>query len=93
MDIYECTIVPAVIYIPDNAIKIELIATIMDKDNQIKKIGQEITLNDVIEARKNGEDWANAFEKWKLTPEAQKFLDNGGTIEELLNKEITFREA
>lgn len=87
MDIYECTEVPAVIYIPDNAIKIELIVTIMDKDNQIKKISKEITLNDIIEARKNGEDWANAFEKWKLTPETLKFLDDGGTIEELLNTE------
>lgn len=83
---YECKQVPVILYIPDNTIKLQIIATVMDNDDQLLEVTDTLRAARVAEARIDGEDWEDENVKYVLTDEAKAFLENGGSVEELLKE-------
>ena len=49
--------VPAIIYIPENTIKLEVVATVMNDDCSIDKASMNLNVAAVAEARIQGWDW------------------------------------
>lgn len=49
--------VPAIIYIPENTIKLEVVATVMNDDCSINKASMNLNVAAVAEARIKGWDW------------------------------------
>ena len=83
---YECKLVPLIINVPDNTAMLTLTAKIMDDKGEIITVENTMTLREVIEARVKGEEWEDENTIYTLTDSAREFLDNGGTIDELLNR-------
>jgi len=70
----EVTTVPAIIYIPENTIKLEVIATVMNDDCSINKGSMVLNVAAVAEARIQGWDWEGENVKYQLTDEAKREL-------------------
>ena len=66
---------PAIIYIPNNSIKIKVIATIIDKDDEVHEAEMVLRLPEIIEARVEGEYWENENVKYCLTDKARAELE------------------
>ena len=66
-------LVPAIVQIPDNAIKIEITATIFDGEEMHKAVSVMNTA-DVIDARIDGEEWEKDNAKYVFTDKAKKEL-------------------
>ena len=60
------TAVPAVIYIPENTIKLEIIATIMNDDDSFNTASMILNTAAVAEARIQGWDWEGENVKYAL---------------------------
>lgn len=82
---YKCELVPLIINVPDNTAMLTLIAKVMDDKGEMMTVESTMTLKEVIEARIKGEEWEDKNATWVLTDSAKEFLENGGTVDELLN--------
>ena len=83
---YKCDLIPLIVYVPNNTVALDLNATVIEKDKSTQNVINTMSMAELYEARVDGEEWESKNVKYKITDEARKFLDNGGTIEELLNK-------
>lgn len=72
---YECKQVPIVLYIPDNTIKLEVIATIMEDDDSINEVTSTLKPASLAEARIDGDEWEYSNVKYTLTDEGKKYLE------------------
>ena len=72
---YECKQVPIVLYIPDNTIKLEVIATIMEDDDSIYEVTDTLKPARLAEARIDGDEWEYSNVKYVLTDEGRKYLE------------------
>ena len=66
--------VPAIIYITENTIKLEVIATVMNDDCSINKASMNLNVAAVAEARIQGWDWEGENVKYRLTDETKREL-------------------
>lgn len=83
---YKCDLIPLIVYVPNNTVALDLNATVIEKDKSTQNVMNTMSMAELYEARVDGEEWESENVKYKITDEAREFLDNGGTIEELLNK-------
>lgn len=83
---YKCDLIPLIVYVPNNTVALDLNATVIEKDKSTQNVMNTMSMAELYEARLDGEVWESENVKYKITDEAREFLDNGGTIEELLNK-------
>ena len=72
---YECKQVPIVLYIPDNAIKLEVIVTVMEDDDSIYEVTDTLKPARLAEARIDGEEWEDNNVTYTLTDEGRKYLE------------------
>ena len=70
----EVKTVPAIIYIPESAVKITVVADIIDKDLNISKAVTELDMPALNEAKISGYDWEDDNAKYELTDEAMEEL-------------------
>lgn len=71
----EIKTVPALIYIPDNAVKLKVLATIIDGEtDELYEAELKMTLSEITEARIEGEEWEWNNVKYVLTDKAKKEL-------------------
>ena len=70
----ELNLVPAIIYIPENTVKLTIIAKIIKENDEIGEVKTILNLQDVIKAMADGEDWISDDEVFKLTDKAKKEL-------------------
>ena len=76
-DIYEyinTSTVPAIIYIPDNTIKLTITAKIMDDDDSVREAVMTLGVAEVADARINGDEWESDNVKYSLTDKAREEL-------------------
>lgn len=64
---YEGKQVAAIIYIPDNTVKLEIIATMMDEEDKLFSATSTMRTADVMEARIEGDEWEVENVKYCLT--------------------------
>ncbi len=83
---YKCDLIPLIVYVPNNTVALDLNATVIEKDKSTQNVMSTMSMAELYEARVDGEEWESENIKYKITDEAREFLDNGGTIKELLNK-------
>ena len=83
---YKCEFVPLIINVPDNTAMLTLTAKVMDDKGEMMTVESIMTLKEVIEARIKGEEWEDENATWVFTDSAREFLDNGGTVDELLSR-------
>lgn len=83
---YECDLIPLIVYVPNNTVALDLYVTVIEKDKSIQHAVNSMTMAELYEARVDGDQWEAENVKYRITDEAREFLDNGGNIEELLNK-------
>ena len=83
---YKCDLIPLIVYVPSNTVALDLNATVIEKDKSTQNVMNTMSMPELYEARLDGEEWESKNVKYKITDEAREFLDNGGTVEELLNK-------
>lgn len=84
---YKCELVPLIINVPDNTAMLTLIAKVMDDKGEIITVESTMSLKEVIEARIKGEEWEDKNAIYVLTDSVREFLDNGGSVDELLSRE------
>lgn len=65
--------VPAVIWIPSNAIELKMTATVYI-DGKIKKAETTFDTKDIREMMNDGHDWEEEFAKYELTDEGREYL-------------------
>lgn len=70
----ELNLVPAVIYIPENAVKLTIIAKIINENDEISEVKSILNLQDVIKAMADGEDWIPDDAVFTLTDKGRKSL-------------------
>lgn len=61
--------------IPDNTVKLEIIATIINEEDKLHKAVTTMSLPEIIEARIDGNEWENENVKYVLTDKAKKEFD------------------
>lgn len=66
--------VPAVVHIPENTVKLTMIAKIIDENDDMVEVKSELKLQDVIRAMADGEDWFPDDAVFTLTDKAKKEL-------------------
>lgn len=72
---YEGKQVAAIIYIPDNTVKLEIIATMMDEEDKLFSATSTMRTADVMEARIEGDEWEAENVKYCLTDEGRALAD------------------
>lgn len=82
----KCDLIPLIVYVPNNTVALDLNATVIKKDKSTQNVMNTMSMAELYEARLDGEVWESENVKYEITDEVREFLDNGGTIEELLNK-------
>lgn len=83
---YECDLIPLIVYVPNNTVALDLYVTVMEEDKSTQHAVNSMSIVDLYEARIDGEYWEAKNAKYTISDEARELLDNGGNIEELLNK-------
>lgn len=66
--------VPAVVFIPENTVKLTLIAKILDENDNMVEVKSELKLQDVIRAMADGENWFPDDAVFALTDKAKREL-------------------
>ena len=77
IDIYDyinTSTVPAIIYIPNNTIKLTITAKIMDDDDSIREAVMTLGVAEVANARIDGDEWESDNVKYSLTDKAREEL-------------------
>lgn len=72
---YECTQVPAIINIPDNTVKMTIIATLIDENDKLFKAESTLNAADVRAAMIDGDAWESENVKYVLTDKGRGELD------------------
>ena len=73
-EVINVTTVPAVIFIPDNTIKLEITAKTLNDYDEIIEVTSTLNTSDVIEACIDGSYWENENAVYTLTEKARKEL-------------------
>ena len=68
---YDVKLVPAIIYIPENTVKLTNIATVMEDADKLIEVSNTMKTAEVIEARIEGEYWEADNVQYRL-------IENGG---------------
>lgn len=71
---------------PNNTVALDLYVTVMEEDKSTQHAVNSMSIADLYEARVDGDQWEAENVKYTISDEAREFLNNGGNIEELLNK-------
>jgi len=71
----DTTTVPAIIYIPDNTIKLTITAKIMNDDDSIHEAVMTLGVAEVAGARIDGDEWEQNNAVYTLTDKAREELD------------------
>ena len=66
----EIKTVPAIVQIPESAVKVTIIANVIDEDMGLRKAVMELNMPELNEAKNIGWDWEFENSKWKLTDKA-----------------------
>lgn len=69
------TTVPAVVFIPDNTIKLEISAQILNDNDDVINVVQTLNTANVVQARIDGSDWECEFGEYVLTDKAREELN------------------
>jgi len=72
---YKGNQVPVIINIPDNTVKLEINAKIIDENDEFLTVQSVLKLADITEARIAGEEWEFENVKYCLTDEARAELE------------------
>lgn len=64
--------VPALVYIPENTIKLIITAKIMDNNDAIHEAYMTMNVAEVAEARIYGEEWENENRRYVLTDKGKE---------------------
>lgn len=83
---YKCDLIPLIVYVPNNTVALDLNATVIEKDKSMQHVLNSMSMPELYEARVDGDVWESENVKYRITDEAREFLDNGGTVKELLNQ-------
>jgi len=79
-ELYNDDLQAAVIYIPKDAVQLNIIAHLIDPDNlEMYKAENKMTLSDIKDAIIDGEYWEAENVKYKLNPDYLKELEDGET--------------
>ena len=82
----EIKTVPVLIYIPDNTVKLKVLATIIDGEtDELYEAELKMTLPEITEARIEGEEWEYNNVKYTLTDKAKYEQDPPETAIHNLN--------
>lgn len=73
---YECEQVPVMINVPDNTVKLNVKATVMEKDDSLVEAEMTMTTAEVMEARIRGEEWEFENATYKLTDLGRQMFEN-----------------
>lgn len=68
------TTVPVVVFVPDNTIKLEISAQILDDNDDVINVVQTLNTANVVQARIDGSDWEREFGEYVLTDKAKEEL-------------------
>ncbi len=66
-----------IISIPNDVVKLEITATILDKNDKVTQCSMTLGVQDLIEARILGEEWEYENVKYMLTDKAKSELGGG----------------
>ena len=72
---YECEQVPVVLYIPNNTIKLQLTATVMEDDGSMPEVVDTLFPARLADARIDGDMWERDNTQWKLSENGKKLLE------------------
>ncbi len=74
-DEYSCNQVPIIINIPDNTVKVEIIATVLDDNDKFLNLSSKLKTSEIMDARIGAEYWENENVKYVLTDKGKEKLD------------------
>jgi len=74
-DYLDIPTVPALIYIPENTVKLIVVAKIMDDDDTIREATMIMSVAEVADARIDGDEWEQNNAVYTLTDKAREELD------------------
>lgn len=72
---YKSNLVPVILYVPDNTVKLTLTAKIMLEDDTMTDVESTLNTAEVAEARINGDGWEAENVKYTLTDEGRKYVE------------------
>ena len=75
MEEYECKQVPVILQIPDNAIKLVVIATVMEDDGSTVEVQDTVMPGRLAEARIDGQEWEFENCMYCLTDKGKERLE------------------
>ena len=71
---YKGEQVPVIVYVPANTVKLKIEATLMDEDDSLYSAINVLHIQDIMDARIDGEEWERENVTWQLTDKAKKEL-------------------
>lgn len=81
-DEYSCKQVPIIINVPDNTVKVEIIATVLDDDDKFLNLSSKLKVSEIMDARIGAEYWENENVKYVLTDKSKAELEDREAINE-----------